>query len=122
MDGAGGIDSIFWQLRIGALGEVVSGVAELEQALRLVVQTPIGSVPPMPELGCDLLAHLDKPAPQAIPAATREITRAVQRWEPRIEIGRVRIVRLEGHSTLILIAWRPSAAGQDAYTLTEIAA
>jgi len=118
----GATDSPFWQARAGHLGEAVFGLDDLDQAIRLVVQTPPTSVPLEPEFGCALLDFLDKPAPQAAPAIIRAVTRALQRWEPRITLGPVTCQLTAPHAGRLTVSWRPSNIGQqDTYTKTEIA-
>jgi len=118
----GATDSPFWQARAGHLGEAVFGLADLDQAIRLVVQTPPMSVPLEPEFGCALQDHLDKPAPQAAPAIIRAVTKALQRWEPRIALGQIDCHLTATHAAHLTIYWRPSDSGQQgAYSKTEIA-
>jgi phage baseplate assembly protein W len=119
---AGGAGSPFWQARAGALGETVSGLDDIDQAIRAVVTTPPGSVPLEPEFGCALLGYLDLPARQAAPAIVAAVTKALARWEPRMAPGPVIECRhTHDHALRISVSWRPSDAdGAGAYTRTEI--
>ena len=96
----------YWQPALGRAGEVVEGLAELGQAIALVLTTVVGSVPLAPEFGCDVWKLLDQPMNRAIPAAIREVTQALRRCEPRIQIVKVSIRRDTGVPTL-QVTWRP---------------
>jgi phage baseplate assembly protein W len=110
----------FWQPKLGALGETVAGLDELEQAIVLIVKTHPGSIPLKPEFGCNWLDWLDKPAAKAIPGIIRAITRAVLRWEDRVELGEI-VCKLPSLTAPHLkIAWRPAGEGRAAFLYTEV--
>lgn len=111
------LTSPYWQLRLGADGETVSGLEELAQSLRIILTTPLQSVPLDPEFGCDTLAYVDQPTPQAIPALIREITRAVARCEPRVDLKSVQVVAWDQPSSRTLrLVWRPLDGIEDQQT------
>jgi len=119
----------YWQFALGSEGEVVTGLDELAQALKILLHTPLGSDPLRPEFGCDLLQHLDRPGPQATAAVIREISRAVARWEPRISLQKIRVTEITAEGTVALaITWTPSeveggssaSSSSSASTTTEV--
>lgn len=82
------------------------GLDELRQSVRIVLETPLRSVPGKPEFGSDLFALLDKPITVARPRAIREARRALEQWEPRIEVLAVDAVS-DGSRLRVQVTWRP---------------
>jgi hypothetical protein len=78
-----------WQPKLGELGGVVEGPADVDQCIRIILTTPKGSVPGRPEFGSDLWRYLGLPIDAARPQVVRETVDVVMRWEPRVEITRV---------------------------------
>ncbi len=66
----------------------------------------MGAVPLLPDFGCDAWRHLDAPSSRAIPGAVREVTKALRRWEPRVQVLKV-AVRHAGGVPVLQVVWRP---------------
>ena len=97
------IESQDWQLKVGAIGEVVEGLDDVDQCIRIILTTPQGSLPLRPDFGCELWRYLDAPAQEARPHILRAVIEAIARWEPRVKVSAVDIVELEpGHLTLTI--------------------
>ena len=118
----------YWQISLQAEGEAVQGVAELGQALQILVTTPPGSVPLDPEFGCDLLRYLSQPAPVSTAAIIREVSRAVARWEPRVTLDKIQVVAGDQpHQRTLRLVWHPapespsSASSSSATQTTDVA-
>jgi len=117
----GAANSPFWQAKADAIGQTVVGLDDLDQCIRTILCCPLGSVPLEPEFGCALQNYLDLPTPQAVPAIIRAITKALQRWEPRIELGPIECRREAAHKLRLCLSWRPSSPeGQAAFVKTEV--
>jgi phage baseplate assembly protein W len=114
----------YWQFALGTAGEIVSGLDELSQALKILITTPKGSVPLRPDFGCDLQAHLDKPGPQAIADLIREISKAVATWEPRITLQTIKVKSITvGGGLTLAITWTPTTdttSSTDTAQTTEV--
>jgi hypothetical protein len=114
----------YWQFALGSAGETVTGLDELAQALKILITTPLGSVPLRPDFGCDLQPHLDKPGPKAIADLIKEISRAVAIWEPRITLQTIKVTGLTAAGGLTLaISWTPtmdSSSSTDTAQTTEV--
>ena len=85
-------------------GEPLSGRAHLVQSIRDILTTPIGSRVMRREYGSRIFGLVDAPMHRgqvaAITAATAE---ALDRWEPRYRLHRVRVGAAgEGHVTIDL--------------------
>jgi phage baseplate assembly protein W len=80
------ITSADWSLALGAIGEVVQGLADVEQCLGIIVTTPRGSDPLRPTFGADIWRYIDFPINLALPAIVSELTSAIARWEPRVNL------------------------------------
>ncbi len=65
---------------------------EIEQAIRLVLQTSPGERPMRPEFGCRIGDYVFSPANASTAGMlTYEVRRALDRWEPRIEVEDVTV-------------------------------
>ena len=62
------------------LGNVVQGVADVNQCIAIILGTPKGADPLRPTFGADLWQYIDYPIQAAIPAIAREITEAITLW------------------------------------------
>src|SRR5258708_10463616 len=80
------ITSADWSLALGAIGEVVQGIADVEQCLGIIVTTPRGSDPLRPTFGSDIWRYIDFPISLALPAIVSELTSAITIWEPRVNL------------------------------------
>lgn len=81
-----------WQPKLGELGVIVVGDADVDQCIRTILTTPKGSVPHRPDFGTDLWRFIDLPIAEARPVVVQEVVASVARWEPRAEITSVRLV------------------------------
>jgi len=80
------IRSADWSLALGAIGEVVQGIADVEQCLGIIVTTPRGTDPLRPTFGADIWRYIDFPLDRALPAIVSELTSAIALWEPRVNL------------------------------------
>jgi phage baseplate assembly protein W len=80
------ITSTDWSLALGAIGDVVQGIADVEQCLGIIVTTPRGSDPIRPTFGADIWRFIDFPINRALPAIVSELTAAITVWEPRVTL------------------------------------
>jgi len=80
------ITSADWSLALGAIGQVVQGIADVEQCLGIIVTTPQGSDPLRPTFGANIWRYIDFPISRALPAIVSELTSAITTWEPRVKL------------------------------------
>ncbi|HYL59154.1 MAG TPA: GPW/gp25 family protein [Candidatus Acidoferrales bacterium] len=80
------ITSADWSLKLGSVGDVVQGIADVEQCLGIIVTTPRGSDPLRPTFGADIWRYIDYPVDEALPSIVRELTSAITAWEPRVNL------------------------------------
>jgi phage baseplate assembly protein W len=87
------ITSADWSLALDApgrpgsgIGNVVQGVADVNQCVGIILTTPKGSDPLRPTFAADLWQFIDYPINSVLPAVVREVTQALTLWEPRIVI------------------------------------
>lgn len=103
----------------GEPGERVAGVEELEQSLRIVMGTPLNSIPGRPLFGNSLHDYIDQPIDLARANCVREIIRVFAAHLPRhILVGIVTrapdIGVLENE-----ITWKPAAGGAAQSTMVR---
>lgn len=69
-----------------------SGAEKVRQSLWIILETEPGERIMRPDFGCGLRRYLMKPNTTATRALMqRDITRAISRWEPRIQLQDVRV-------------------------------
>ncbi len=74
-------------------GEAISGDAHLAQSILDILTTPVGTRVMLRDYGSDLPAILDQPMNgEMLVDAYLAAAEALDRWEPRIELSRVRLV------------------------------
>lgn len=83
-----------WQPKLNAHGEIVEGLDDIRQCIRIILGTPKGSDPHRPTFGSDLWRYIDFPIDDAIPNVIRESVDAIRIWETRIDVVRV-VPRIE---------------------------
>ena len=90
------------------LGNVVQGVADINQCIAIILSTPKGSDPLRPTFACDLWQWLDAPITIARAHLVREIVEAITKWEPRVRVLSVTVDLVAGtQSNLTLtIVWQ----------------
>lgn len=111
------ITAAHWQPKLGTTGEVVEGLRDIDQALRIILATPKGSDPHRPEFGSELHLYLDRPTNRVTPHLVREAIEAIRRWEPRVSVVQIDI-QIIAQQILVRVQWR--VAGQ-LPQLTEVA-
>jgi phage baseplate assembly protein W len=68
-------------------------VRDIEQAIELIIRTAPGERPMRPEFGCRIQDHLFSPMNDATLAAiANDVRRALEVWEPRIDVADVRVL------------------------------
>jgi phage baseplate assembly protein W len=65
---------------------VVQALQDVNQCIQIILTTPRGSDPLRPTFAIDLWQYVDYPIATATPAIVREVTEALLRWEPRIDL------------------------------------
>jgi len=106
------------------LGNVVQGVADINQCIAIILSTPKGSDPLRPTFAYDLWQWIDAPINVARPALVREIVEAVTKWEPRVRLLSVVIDLVPGSlsNLSVTIVWQlkvdVAGVGEQRLTLT----
>jgi phage baseplate assembly protein W len=128
------IISVDWSLALdtpgvpgSGLGNVVQGLADVNQCITIILTTPKGSDPLRPTFGADIWRYIDAPIDTAIPAIVREVTEAILRWEPRVTVVSVSAAPVLGVDTqagahlAISVTWKLtlSASGSAASTFAS---
>jgi phage baseplate assembly protein W len=124
------ITSVDWSMALDAtigegegsgLGQVLQGIADVEQCLGIICTTPRGSDPLRPTFALDLLSFIDQPMNIAIPALVRELADAITTWEPRIILLAINATPnltgpQAGAQMLVSIRWRLNIQGSPVKT------
>jgi phage baseplate assembly protein W len=109
----------YWQPALGAVDAFVQGMDDLAQSIRIVITTPKGSVPLLPEFGCDILPLLDNPLPGVMGRVVREVSLALATWEPRIKVTKVQMQTSGCGAATLAVSWIPKGDPSAAPTTTS---
>lgn len=110
------ITAAHWQPALGTSGEVVEGLRDIDQSIRIILTTPKGADAHRPDFGSDLHLYIDWPVNRVTPHLVRETVDALRRWETRISVVQVQAL-IEGAQIRVRVQWRV-ADGVD--QLTEV--
>lgn len=110
------ITAAHWQPALGTSGEVVEGLRDIDQSIRIILSTPKGSDPHRPAFGSDLHLYLDWPTNRVTPHLVREAVDAIRHWEPRVSGVQVQI-QINAAQITVQVHWR--VAGEESQ-LTEV--
>ncbi|MEZ2724919.1 GPW/gp25 family protein [Pseudomonas putida] len=74
-------------------GQPLTGLDHLKQSIEDILTTPLGSRRMRPDYGSNLRRFVDLPVNEGWKSAVQaEVARALGRWEPRVQLERVRVV------------------------------
>jgi phage baseplate assembly protein W len=99
------ITAAHWQPALGTTGEIVEGLRDIDQSLRIILTTPKASDPHRPEFGSNLHLYLDWPTHRVTPHLVREAIEAIRRWEPRVAVDQVHI-QINPQHIIVRVQWR----------------
>ncbi|MCY1393526.1 Lysozyme [compost metagenome] len=102
------IASAHWQPALGTSGEAVEGLRDIDQAIRIILITPLGSDPHRPEFGCAVDRYLDWPINRVTPHLVREAVLAIRQWEPRVSVEQV-LTKIDASQVTLCVQWRIAA-------------
>lgn len=78
----------------GTTGKLIAGVEHLHQSVQDILSTPIGSRVQRREYGSRLFELIDDPShPDTVVEIYAAVAEALNRWEPRITVSKVKLVR-----------------------------
>jgi len=111
------ITATHWQPALGTPGEVVEGLCDIDQAIRIVPSAPKGSDLHRPEFGSDLHLYFDWPENRVTPHLVREAVDVICRWQTRVWVVKVE-VNIDAPRTTLRVQWR---VADGVPQLTEVA-
>ena len=113
------ITAASWQMKHGAIGEVVTDLEDIDQCIGTIVSTERGEVPGRPDFGVRIHEWIDTPLHIAAPNIVREVFEAVAIWEPRAVVEEVNPTPT-ANGFEIDIVWRPAAGGPGQSTVVSL--
>lgn len=93
-----------WQLAQGGNG-ITQGADDIDLCIHNILSTRKGADVLRPNFGSNHFDYLDTPEDVFVPNVVREITLAIQTWEKRAVVERVRFSGNAPHITMI-VEWR----------------
>ncbi len=89
------------QLKLGAIGETVTGIADINQEVGLILATPLGSIPHRPEFGSRIPEYLDKPQNIARPLIVAEAYRALKANSERFTPEKIKLMSISAGGKMV---------------------
>lgn len=83
------IKLVDWQPKLNEIGNVVEGIEDIDQCIKIILMTRKGTDPHRPEFGSDIWKYIDYPINEAIPNIIREAYDAIAFWETRVQINSI---------------------------------
>jgi phage baseplate assembly protein W len=105
-----------WSLSLTTFGDVVQGLAEISQAIMVIVTTQRGSDPLRPDFGSDIYQYVDRPMNEAIPRMVKSAYDAINIWETRVTLTRVMPIISADGSVEFTIEWTEKTTGATSST------
>ena len=103
------IQSLNWSPELNNFGQVVENIDDIDQAIRIILLTPLGADPHRPDFASNIFSYLDYPQTEIKQFLIRESFESLLKWEPRIDVLNVEITFL-GEEALgqveIAITWQ----------------
>ncbi|AJO79201.1 GPW/gp25 family protein [Pseudomonas sp. MRSN 12121] len=99
------ITATHWQPALGTSGEVVEGLRDIDQSIRIILTTPKGADAHRPDFGSNLHLYIDWPVNRVTPHLVRETVDALRRWETRISVVQVQVL-IEESQIRVRVQWR----------------
>ena len=75
-----------WSLKLGEPGSVVENLSDINQCIKVILETRKGTRAHEPLFGCDAWQYIDWPRTEAIPHVIAAVIEAVEEWEPRVDL------------------------------------
>lgn len=75
-----------WSIKLDEPGSVVENLDDINQCIKVVLETPKGSRAHEPLFGSDVWQYLDQPLSEALPRIVAAVIEAVTEWEPRVKL------------------------------------
>jgi len=100
---------VSWQPQIENVGEVLSErEGDIDQAIKIILATPLGSDPLRADFGSVLYSLIDTPINESYPLIVQQVVQALSKWEPRIAIdGIYPEMDPSGSAITLKIEWHP---------------
>ncbi|WP_456436912.1 GPW/gp25 family protein [Desulfurobacterium sp.] len=83
------------QLKLGAIGEIVEGIEDLRQRIKVVLETPKGFDPHRPEFGSNIWQWVDRPFTEAMPNVIAEAYDAIEKWIPDFKPTQIKVTEAD---------------------------
>jgi hypothetical protein len=102
------------------LGEVVQGLDDVIQCMRIILSTPKGTDPLRPDFACDIFRFLDLPLDLVIPQIVKEVAESIGRFETRAKVLSVLAQHNEIGQLAVTLTWQPAIQGLSGRSLTTL--
>jgi len=96
---------------------VVEDLQDIDQAIRIILNTPKGTDRHRPEFGWNGYQYLDWPVNRVTPYLVREAMHAIRQWETRADLVSVEI-RIDMEHITLRVVWK---AAESVLQFTEVA-
>jgi phage baseplate assembly protein W len=111
------------QIKIGTIGLTVEGIEDINQEIGLILSTPLGSIPHLPEFGSRIPYYLDKPQNIARPLIIAEAYRGIKKNSTRFKPSSVKLMSASPTGKMVFkISGLPTDAQTDKEVILNVLA
>ncbi len=108
------------QIKLGSIGEKVEGIEDLKQEIYLILSTPLGSIPHMPEFGSKIYEYIDRPMTIAKALIIGEAYRAIKRNCTRFKVSSIKLSTISPGKYVFKISGLPQDSRIDSEVVLDI--
>lgn len=109
-----------WQVSLSDPALTVQDAEDIAQSIYLLIATIPGSDPLRPTFGSGVYRYLDRPLQEVAPRIVYEVTEAIGRWEPRIEVTGCTVTRSAADRAVITVRGNLTGTAQSLTVKTTL--
>jgi len=98
------VKSSIWGVSLAKQGDLVEGIDFINQCLKILLNTRLGSIPLNEEFGCKVFDRFDKPMTQLRALVPGDVKECVDLFIPEITVVKVTSV-MEVGSLTVFVQW-----------------
>lgn len=100
------VTSKLFSISLAKQGDLVQGIAHINQCLRILLTTRPGSDPMRPTFGCDVMSKLDKPVNGKLLAAlVPDVATAISTWMKEITVVAIQPLLSNAGALIVNVQW-----------------
>jgi phage baseplate assembly protein W len=83
------VKSSLFSVSLAKVGDIVEGIAHINQCINILLKTRLGSDPLRPEFGCSIFQRFDKPINEVRSLLVNDVKKAIDLFIPEITVVKI---------------------------------